>query len=542
MAVDLTPRFRRINSQSASMRETGRTASAGPFRATQLWRDIIHALQTQVEVRRRRQHLRMHSGCFAGSDAVDVVLSHLMQSACFRSGAVSRLKAARLCQALMESRVFEPVGTRLLRRDKEPAFEDTSSSLYRFLDGDAGTPSADEPGGKKKTIPRMDFIIREDVTNSLHRLEQVTTIPNPLALESSDRRIEKLLQSINLRPTLPSNAKPEQPAVVLPKTVVAEVWKQQTLLHLLQIVDLPFLDGVLESPAKAEQPRVAPSRGCADLVISNTCVEREVTQSLDLRRLDMWLMAAIDCLEYFPDQMIVAAGEHLSQQCADGHEREHMQKKLLFDTISKYYGQEREPLLTSHYVDIHTGIVELLGKRVLFSLNRGLTNHARFLSSSLVLHLLQLLAFMAEAAEPEGYRLQKQHDNRTVVCRTFLKAIVQKKSLSKIQAEQLVLFLMETHTELFKTPTSLITTVGKKLQSLQQGRDPDSTAAFTYCEQLTLEQYKEQGLQATVKQLRLLVRDIEHSASLPAKEKDRLVKELQKHHPSAFLLHYSVDF
>ncbi|MBN3321987.1 DEPD7 protein, partial [Atractosteus spatula] len=497
-----------------------RAALAGPFRATQLWGNIIHALQTQVEVRRRRQHLRTHSGCFAGSDAVDVVLSHLMQSACFRSSAVSRLQAARLCQALMESRVFEPVGTRLFHRDKEPAFEDTSSSLYRFLDGDAGTPSTDEPGGKKKKIPR---------------LEQVTTIPNPLALESSDRRIEKLLQSINLRPTVPSNARPEPPAMVLPKTVVAEVWKQQTLLHLLQIVDLPFLDGVLQSPVKAEQPRAAPSRGCADLVISNTCVEREVTQSLDLRRLDMWLMAAIDCLEYFPDQMIVAAGEHLSQQCADGHEREHMQKKLLFDTISKYYGQEREPLLTSHYVDIHTGIVELLergkGERALQASQLCL----KLLEPNVRDELRRLLAFMAEAAEPEGYRLQKQHDNRTVVCRTFLKAIVQKKSLSKTQAEQLVLFLMETHTELFKTPTSLITTVGKKLQSLQQGRDPDSTAAFTYCEQLTPEQYEEQGLQATVKQLQLLVRDIEHSASLPAKEKDRLVKELQKHHPSALL-------
>lgn len=136
--------------------------STGPFRATQLWRNIIQALQTQVEVRRRRQHLRVHNDCFTGADAVDVVLSHLMQNIVFCSSEVSRLKAARLCQALMDSRVFEPVGKKLFRRENESAFEDSSHSLYRFVDcnalpgsGKCGTDSENwspggEPEGKKK--------------------------------------------------------------------------------------------------------------------------------------------------------------------------------------------------------------------------------------------------------------------------------------------------------------------------------------------------------------------------------------------------------
>lgn len=106
----------------------------GPFGATQLWHNIIHALQTQVEVRRCRRHLRVHAECFTGSDAVDAVLSYLMQNVVFCSSEVSRLKAARLCQALMEAKVFEPVGTKLFRRDKEVTFEDSSCSLYRFLE------------------------------------------------------------------------------------------------------------------------------------------------------------------------------------------------------------------------------------------------------------------------------------------------------------------------------------------------------------------------------------------------------------------------
>lgn len=57
-----------------------------------------------------------------------------MQNVVFCASEVSRLKAARLCQALMEAKVFEAVGTKLFRQDKETTFEDTGCSLYRFQD------------------------------------------------------------------------------------------------------------------------------------------------------------------------------------------------------------------------------------------------------------------------------------------------------------------------------------------------------------------------------------------------------------------------
>lgn len=116
----------------------------------------------QVEVRPRRLHLRTHADCFTGSDAVDVVLSHLMQDVVFCSNEISRLKATRLCQALMEAKVFEPVGTRLFRREKEATFEDSSCSLFRFLNCDALPGSTkcgnlenetpDVPKGKRKIL------------------------------------------------------------------------------------------------------------------------------------------------------------------------------------------------------------------------------------------------------------------------------------------------------------------------------------------------------------------------------------------------------
>lgn len=144
------------------------TGFSGPFGATQLWHNIIRALQLQVEVRRCRRHLRVHAECFTGSDAVDAVLSYLMQNVVFCTSEVSRLKAARLCQALMEAKVFEPVGTKLFRRDKEATFEDSSCSLYRFLeykalpysatkegDGDTENMPPEEQGLKRKKSSRL---------------------------------------------------------------------------------------------------------------------------------------------------------------------------------------------------------------------------------------------------------------------------------------------------------------------------------------------------------------------------------------------------
>lgn len=104
-----------------------------PFRATYIWGSIISNLQTHVEVKRRRHNLKSYHDCFLGSEAVDVVLAHLTLNRFFGDEAVPRYKAVRLCQALMDSRVFEPVGVKVFGKEKKSAkFEDSSCSLYRF--------------------------------------------------------------------------------------------------------------------------------------------------------------------------------------------------------------------------------------------------------------------------------------------------------------------------------------------------------------------------------------------------------------------------
>lgn len=84
-------------------------------------------------------------------------------------------------------------------------------------------------------------------------------------------------------------------------------------------------------------------------------------------RLDAWLSAAADCLELFPDQLIMIAGEQLSQQNGDFNaEQMDIQKRLIFETIAKYYsGQEKTPLIPGRYLDILVAVLNLLGKNCL---------------------------------------------------------------------------------------------------------------------------------------------------------------------------------
>ncbi|XP_016143389.1 DEP domain-containing protein 4 [Sinocyclocheilus grahami] len=533
MAVDLTPRFRRLNSQSCLRENKLLAGFAGPFRATQLWQNIIEALRTQVELGPRRQHLRVHHDCFTGSDAVDVVLSHLMQNIYFCSSEVSRLKAARLCQALMESRVFEPVGIKLFRRDKEMTFEDSSCSLYRFLDGStkktySGSEhqTPDKQTGKRKTTSRFG---------------QMQTISNPLVLGSSDRRVERLLKNINLHPSVPSDL--NRAAIsnsFLSRKVVRDVWRQQALLQLLQVVEIAMLDCILTSPAKPE-PLRSSHRNHGDLVISNTCVDREVSESLNLPELDAWLTAAVDCLDLFPDQLIVVASEQLIQQNAASGKEKH--KRLLFDIIAKYYNSpERPPLLSGRYTDVQTGILHLLdcgrGEEAL----RAAQLCLQLLESTSRDELRRLLGFMATAADNEAFRLHKQIENRALVSKTFVKAVIQSKEMTRVQCERLLLFLMDNHTQLFKTPLSLIEAVRKTLQTVQQGRDLDNVALFTFCQRVSLQQYEGNKDKATLDSLKQLMHHIAHSDGLSVKQKRGLAKQFQKHHPGIFLQHFFSSF
>lgn len=74
------------------------------------------------------------------------------------------------------------------------------------------------------------------------------------------------------------------------------------------------------------------------------------------------MLAAVDCLEFLPDERVVELSRGLAH-CAD----DLLQcKKLLYRVLAQHYGHmQQPPLLSNHIFDIHSGISELLGKRSL---------------------------------------------------------------------------------------------------------------------------------------------------------------------------------
>ncbi|XP_038047024.1 DEP domain-containing protein 7-like [Patiria miniata] len=107
-------------------------AMNGPFRATQRWNSIIKHLQNNVSVKPHKTKTKRYEGCFAGADAVDVLLPYLQQSGFERD--ISRENAVKLCQLLLEQNIFEDVLTiSQPPLNTKPTFQDTSTQFYRFV-------------------------------------------------------------------------------------------------------------------------------------------------------------------------------------------------------------------------------------------------------------------------------------------------------------------------------------------------------------------------------------------------------------------------
>ncbi|KAM9311637.1 DEP domain-containing protein 4 [Gastrophryne carolinensis] len=513
MAADLipNPRFRRIRSM-AELRGR-RRGYKGPFQATRLWNSIIHALKSQVEVKNRRQHLRMYPDCFTGSDAVDVVLCHLMQNMYLSSYDISRTKGVQLCQALMEHKVFEPVGSRLFKTEAELVFEDSGSHFYRFAES-------------KRTA---DVLAQEksfEKERRRSRTEHVITICNPSALNSEDENLKKLLHCICEHPNAHMNPDLSKQTNALSQKDIENVWKQQVMVRLLQLIDIPILEDVLDSPVKRDY-----KKHFSDYVVSNTFLDREILQMLQLPKLDGWLAAAVECLEYFPDEQIVMLSQQLPQ--SEGESLE-LYKKMLYDLIVKFYSQEREPFIDGSMVTILLEVVKLLEKGKTAQALEAVQLFLKLLMPQSREELRRLIMFWKIASEPGAYRLQKQFDNQIIVLKTFTKVLVHNPLISRAQSEEFMQFLTEKSSDLFKTPMELLDLVSTKLRSLQNGLDPDDLSGFTFCQRITTEDYEKQRCSYTVHEIQQLKAMVARSCVIPDKKKKKMIKDIYKYHPSTF--------
>ncbi|XP_069079621.1 DEP domain-containing protein 7 isoform X2 [Pleurodeles waltl] len=485
-----------------------------PFRATYIWSSIIQALETQVEVKKRRHNLKYHNDCFIGSEAVDVIFAHLVQNKYFGDTEIPRGKVVRVCQALMDYKVFESVATNVFGKDKKRAsFEDSSCSLYRFTNVTTHVGSQRDKGPGRCT---PQIYRRQDETGLFHN--------SPLNSES----LENLWDNLSLTPT---DLPPVNATAGLPQKVLDEVWQEQTIRRLLQIVELPLLDSLLEGRDLEHQASKREKE--KTMVVTSNYLDREILKAFSDSQADEWISAAIDCLEYLPDQMVVDVSRKLPEQ----HEKVERWKQLLFDTISRHY-QDREPLFRNHFFDIHTGIAELLVNGKTEQALEATQLCLKLLHPSTREEFRRLLYFIAVAADPSEFKLQKEVENRMIVKRTFSVAIVNSKSLSKGKTDLLILFLLDHQKDVFKIPGSLHKMVSEKLATIQLGGDPDKDTGYTFCQRMDSREYNNTAQIATKKELWTLLKTIYENTRLSSKEKRRLLGQFYKSHPDIYIQYF----
>ncbi|XP_069821890.1 DEP domain-containing protein 7 [Dendropsophus ebraccatus] len=497
---------------SPAQRPPGPNLSNKPFRATYIWSSIINALHTQVEVKKRRHHLKSHPDCFIGSDAVDVIFAHLVQHKYFGDAEISRTKVVRVCQALMDCKVFESVlGTCVFGKEKKRSvFEDSSCSLYRFLNVPSHPAGLIEKGNGHCTPQRYTGRHEQAGFQSSHLQSQ---------------NLEELWDNLSLTPADPAQM---NLPMDLPPEVLGEIWQEQTIRRLLQLVELPVLDSLLENAPAVLKPQSTKSE---ELIITTQYLDREILKAFSDSQADEWVSAAVDCLEFLPDNIVV----ELSRNLPEHQDKDESWKLLLFETLSKYYSQNRVPLVTNPFFDIHTGIAELLVNGKTEAALEATQLCLKLLDSQNREEFRRLLYFMAVAAEPSEFRLHEESDNRMTVKRKFSKAVVNNKNLSKGKSDLLVLFLLDHHKDVFKIPGTLHKMVSEKLAAIQQGKDPDKDTGYTFCQRVDKSEFDRTAQKTTRTELWTLLKTIYENTKLSPKEKKRLLGQFYKSHPDIFI-------
>uniref|UniRef100_A0A3Q3VQV7 Uncharacterized protein n=1 Tax=Mola mola TaxID=94237 RepID=A0A3Q3VQV7_MOLML len=422
---------------------------------------------------------------------------------------VSREKVVCVCQALLDCRVFEAVGTKVFGKDqKQDVFRDSKSALYRQ---------------SELTCPTVAHTPMSIPVKSTRTSINADHLHTPATASLS---LGPLLDSLNM-----------SCLVMLCFPVVEEVWREQTLLRLLNLMELPLLEGLLQCSQTPLSHRLNTlTYSHPDLIYSSNHLDRQILKAFRDSQKDEWLCAALDCLDLLPDQPVVELSRELPPcflQDQDSYEQLPY-KLLLYESLAKHYNHtDRPPLLPQHMTDIYTAITDLLVNAKLSLALEALQLCLKLLPPTCRDELRRLLTFMALAADPQGIKLDKEMENRLAVKRSFFRAILHNKALSKDKEDLMVVFMLSNIKEIFKIPGALHKGVSDKLASLAEGKQPDLTGS-TFCQQVPSRTYIDSSRNITKQELLALLNSIHLNTKISTKERKHQLGQFYQAHPEIF--------
>lgn len=345
-----------------------------------------------------------------------------------------------------------------------------------------------------------------------------------------DKSLEEVLGNLDLS----ANVTPEMINMGISQDVMDEVWHQQAVFRLLQLIELPLLESLLEG-TDLSKSNLNENSSDTDDMCTSSYLDREVLKAFSEAQADEWMSAAVDCLEFVPDELVVDLSRGLAR-CAD----DLLQcKKLLYRILAQHYGHAQQPpLLNNHIFDIHSGISDLLVNGKQEQALEAIQLSLKIQDPRSREELRRLLRFMDIASKSQELKLHKDIENRMAVKRAFSSAIVFSRRLPKGKVDLMVLFMVDKHQDLFKIPLTLHKLVTDKLENIIKGKDPDSITVTTYCNRVSPEVYAENAQKNTKEELLSLLQTIHENQHLSANEKKRLLGQFYKGHPEIFVQYF----
>uniref|UniRef100_A0A3Q3ECG8 DEP domain-containing protein 7 n=1 Tax=Labrus bergylta TaxID=56723 RepID=A0A3Q3ECG8_9LABR len=303
--------------------------------------------------------------------------------------------------------------------------------------------------------------------------------------------------------------------VLFHSPVLDDIWKEQTIQKLLNLVELPLLEGVLQC---IQDPSSTPSNLLihknTDLINSSNHLDRQILKAFRDSQDDEWLCAALDCLVFLPDQPVV---------------------KLSRDLPHCFPLDFAQLFINSKYLHITNFIVSLsspVNSKIAVALE-ALQLCLKLLPLTCREELHKLLTFAALAADPQGIKLDKKMDNRLAVMKSFSGAVLRCKALSKETDDLMVVFMLSNVKDIFKIPGALHRGVSDQLSFLVEGKKPNRNGS-SFCQQVSRKTYNDEKTKNTNQELWALIKSIHLDNTISTKKRKHLLGQFSQAHPQIF--------
>ncbi|GAB6018598.1 DEP domain containing [Chamberlinius hualienensis] len=468
------------NDQSNSMGENDSSGeSSGPFKATQLWKKLIIGLKTNVTVKKKRGSAGQSESVFNGQNAVDVIYTCLVDERSKGSSSlitkhVTRNVANRVCQALLDSRVFAPLTTskNLSETPKNHVFTDDESNFYYFTNVD-------------------DFIFPSPalfkVDNDTHKHNGRKTLPFS-SRHLSLVRCRRLLSSDRLENSSDAS-----------DTDLAR--KEVAFRHLLSLIELPFLEDLIP---------------VYELIEPNCNVEKLLDDST-ISTSDSWVamvkeLTDSSCVYY--DNPVGLSNEQLKRQ-------EYLK-------LRHHYRNHPSAIVSTQYNEIFVAILGFM-KRKDFTKALQATQYAILLLPYNRRKTLQILLKFMGFVTREDFKLENDIENEQLVLDHFASSIFDIKLMASAEILVLTHFLLLNQKPIFVVPNVINQELSNyKHENTFLGQDS------LFCQQIPESIYKDQTHKESNAAIEKLMESIIDSTTISLKEKQKFLKRFKKHHPEIY--------